>query len=407
MRDAPAAPSLSPLTSSAPGSWTILQQAATELGHRCQEGIPLQAIPADSWWIEDGQLHVPHPGSADRCAAPPDRHDLENALAIYLEHPVVRSCSTRQRLKALHLLARPLGINAHDLAQWRRVFVQRETLHLKKTLRLTYAAHLQADDAVSTDGQVRGIWQGESGAGIDRLLPEILRSYANPDDLIKRGRRSTLWLGSLFATPVIIKRYEPNPRPWRRPFEICRARRAWAGVNTLNRAELPVPDPLGWLEVLSGPEAGTSYFITRPLPTSETVRTWLRREWKKMSPNEHTRFRHLLREHFSALYSKGLVHLDAKLSNLRIAQNPEGGLGFIWTDLEDIRPQRILSRTFLRNLYQINGSLPREIPAEHRHRFLKGFRTLFPRAASPWVARYIRRVTLKRHRRELRRQCGA
>jgi hypothetical protein len=357
--------------------------------------------------MEEGQLHLPYPGSAVRCPAPPDRHDLESALAVYLEHPVVRSCSTRQRLKALHLLARPLGISTHDLAQWKRVFVQRETLELRKTLRLTYAAHLQADDAVSGDGQVRGIWREETGTGIDHLLPEILRSYENPDELIKRGRRSTLWLGSLFATPVIIKRYEPNPRLWRRPLEICRARRAWAGANTLDRAELPVPEPLGWLEVLSGPEAGTSYFITRPLPPSETVRVWLRREWKRMSATERTRFRHVLRAHFMSLYSSGLVHLDAKLSNLRIEEHQEGGLRFIWTDLEDIRPQRILSRTFLRNLYQINGSLPREIPAEHRHRFLKGFTPLFPWAASPGVACYIRRVTLKRHRRELRRQCGA
>ena len=386
--------------------YNLLIQAASALGKQCQEGVPLTSIKPNTWWVEHHNLHIPYPGAPFRYPSPPHREDVEQAFSEYRKHPWLQSCSTLQRFRLLHLFSRAFDLPKTDILQWRKILVDKEQRHFQKHLRQYYTHLINANPP--SDSGVRGNWIRNESLSLQDLVTEIHHSFLHPIEVLKKGKRATLWLGTLQGEDVVIKKYEPNPRAWRRSLERCRATRAWAGASVLLQTRLSVPEPLGWVEITLGPEAGTSFFITKPLPPSETVRVWLRREWKQMSPQQRCTFRHSLRKQFQDLYANGLVHLDSKLSNLRIKMDPDSPSNpFIWTDLEDIRPQRWKTRTFLRNLYQMNGSLPREISEEERVNFLKGFHHLFSFSTSPGVKRYIKRVTRKRHRRELRRQCGA
>jgi len=55
----------------------------------------------------------------------------------------------------------------------------------------------------------------------------------------------------------------------------------------------------------------------------------------------------------------------------------------------------------------VQQELKDSISRQERIQFVKGFRSHFSCAGSSWVIRYVERVTRKRLRRELRRQCGA
>lgn len=384
---------------------TLLSQAAVLLADRCRKGESVLPLQPEQWWVEQGQLCLPHSGVSTSCSAPPDRTQVEALLEAGTELFHQLPCSLRDQQRAYLVFTRTLTRDLPGLKLWKQIVPLQQSEQTQHRVRMRYQAILR-DGAEHTEEGYEGTCPGLPGHSLHSLWEEIEGSRARPDALLKQGARATLWRGHLQGQPVVIKRYEPNPRVWRRPLETCRGLRAWAGAQLLRELGICVPEPLGWIRIRIGPDREASVFLSSPLPDTETVRAWIRREWPRMASEDRVQFRHQFRQHLLRLYQAGLVHLDCKLSNIRIAER-KNAPRFIWTDLEDIRPRRMPFRTFLRNLYQLNGSLPRFVSREERNQFLKGFSDPFPFSTRPWVRRYAERVTRQRHRRELQRQCGA
>jgi hypothetical protein len=219
-------------------------------------------------------------------------------------------------------------------------------------------------------------------------------------------RRAEVIPGQVLGTRTVVKRFTPNPRSWRRKWEVSRARRAWCGACILQELGIPCTYPLGWLEVRKKGRLQESYFISRELPVSDNARVWLRRVLPGKSAAERIALRHRLRREIETLHRNGLAHRDLKLSNLMVRERPGQPETFYWIDLEDLRPEHPSLRTFLRNLYQLNGSLPRQVTRGERIAFARGFQHRFPSASRPLLHAVVEHKTRRRLRRELKRLRG-
>jgi hypothetical protein len=219
-------------------------------------------------------------------------------------------------------------------------------------------------------------------------------------------RRAEVLAGNVLGQAAVVKRFAPNPRRWRRKWEVSRARRAWCGACTLQEAGIPSTPPLGWIERRENGRLLESFFISLELPAHDNARVWMRRTLPSLSSTGRNRLRHRLRREVDHLHRYGLSHQDLKLSNLMVLEGTHRPERFFWIDLEDLRPDGPSPLTFLRNLYQLNGSLPRQVSREERKAFARGFRRRFPLAAHPWIHAYVEHETRKRLRRELKRLKG-
>jgi len=264
-------------------------------------------------------------------------------------------------------------------------------LEMDKQVKSTFIAHWPSHP--TTEAKV-----------LHEMLEDGLKAETSE---LSHSQRAIVVQTELLGEDVIVKRYAENPKKWKQRWETSRARRAWAGSQVLKKIDLPAIRGIGWLEHYENGHLKESFFISHQLPAMETLRAWLRREFPKMSPSQRVEFRHRLRNEILKLHQHGLSHIDLKLSNILIQGEELKDLIFYWIDLEDLRPARLSRRTFIRNLYQLNGSLPRQIPLEERKAFLAGFQALFPFASSPKLLRYVQKKTQRRHRDELKRLQGA
>lgn len=336
----------------------------------------------------------------------PDRETLETDLEMlwmaWQDHQPVRPGNA---LRFVCAFARELSRTAGDCRGWARVWLRRQTCFHQLDIRDRYLGWLEQPGR----GTDRFVTHWESHPVLEaELLHALLSEALHPEKhALSHSRRAVVIKSELLGQPVIIKRYAPNPNTWKQRWEVSRARRAWAAAKVLEDLDLPAIRGLGWLEHRENGRLKESYFISRQLPEMETLRSWLRREFPRMQPQERVQFRHRLRGEILALSRHGLAHVDLKLSNLLVQGPSPGDLRFYWIDLEDLRPDTHPRRTFVRNLYQLNGSLPRQIPLAERKAFVDGFRRRFPFAGSPRLLRYVQRKTRRRHRDELKRLQGA
>lgn len=254
-----------------------------------------------------------------------------------------------------------------------------------------------------TEGIV-GTWRGPGSLSASELHSRIQAEIERQGHSLSQAPRATVHQISLFGETLVVKCFEPNPRNWRKKFGPSRARRAWAGSLLLESCGIRCPPPRGFLEVVKDGSVETSYVIHQWIPDTETFLKWLKGRQRVLTAPERTRLRIFLRNEILALYRRGIYHLDCKLVNMMVRARPGGGLDLFWIDLEDIRVSRRISiRSYVRNLYQINGSLPRRWPEAERLAFLRGFRPYFSYADHPWIVSWVRRKTRKRLSREKQR----
>ena len=181
-------------------------------------------------------------------------------------------------------------------------------------------------------------------------------------------------------------------------FRVSRARRAWAAAKTLTDLGIPTPEPLGFLEIRSGPFVARSYFITAFMSDARSARKWIK-PWLSTKPPEfRERFRKEILNLLLDLYRNGIYHGDTKSANmlLRSPEEPDRR-AFFWIDLEcvkfGVQPTR---RQIVRNLVQLNGSLGSKVSEEDRMAFLHDMSQFYPWLARPGVAEKIRAWTRRR-----------
>lgn len=335
----------------------------------------------------------------------PDRAEVENDLLQLWCAWSSPALTTRHGLRFLLSFSRELERSHAGYRTWARIWIrERQDVH-QKQVREHYA--LQMSHRRKSNRGIAAAWSPHPQLAPEVLYDMLREVLQHSSPLSGHSKRAQIIRCELVGEPVIIKRYSANPVKWKRRWELSRARRAWAASQVLENWSIPSIRGLGWLEYYENGCLQESYFISRQLPPMETLRVWLRREYPRLTEPQRIRFRHRFRAEIMRIYQHGLAHVDLKLSNLLVNGTDPDALTFYWIDLEDLRPSRHSLRTFVRNLYQLNGSLPRTIPKQVRKDFLAGFRHLFPLATSPLLTRYVLRQTRKRHLRQLRRQRGA
>jgi hypothetical protein len=310
------------------------------------------------------------------------------------------------RLFFLSVLCRELSFENPTWTAWLRTWIRERNHAHKSRIRYRYEQHY-TQSSPDRELELNALWVPDP-----KLQPSVLHQAltAFPSATsrhLHNSRRAAVRSGELMGHDIVVKVFAPNPRPWRRRWEISRARRAWVGACILQELGIPCTLPMGWLERRENGRLLESYFISRPVPATENARTWLRRILPGLSPAERIELRHRLRREMQQLHHHGISHGDVKLSNLMVQERPYRTPVFHWMDLEDIRADGPSVFSFIRNLYQLNGSLPRDIRREERIAFANGFQSAFPIASRPWLHRYVERKTRKRLKRELRRVCGA
>ena len=336
----------------------------------------------------------------------PDRQALESDLEdMWIRWQSQHAVRPGNALRFLCAFSKEMSRTDADLTSWARVWLRGQTHLQQLDGQVCYQTFLEQPGRGTENFTAHWESHPHLEAGV---LHAILIENLHPDKYaLSQSRRAVVIKGELLGLPVIIKRYAANPHAWKQRWEVSRARRAWAAAKVLEELGLPAMRGLGWLEHHEKGRLKESFFISQQLPEMETLRTWLRREFPKMHPHARVQFRHRLRQEILKLPQYGLAHVDLKLSNLLVQGPSAEDLRFYWIDLEDLRPNTHPRRTFVRNLYQLNGSLPRQIPLEERKAFVAGFQRAFPFATSARLLRYVQRKTRRRHQDELKRLQGA
>jgi len=394
-----------PIPSPSRLSASFFREAGRSCAHYVQNGGRLRDIKLDEIQPLNFPLQLTPPPLGGRVDFP-KRSELEADLqALYQQWKEQPPHKTGYPLRFLVSFCLQMEKQSPGWMNWLRVWLQAQEFRFRESVNFHYQQYL-------THPHIRkksfaAYWEPHPDMDPEVLNAMLAERILQNVSALSLSRRAIVVESELLGQPVIIKRYAANPIKWKRRWEHSRARRAWTSAKIMQDIHMPAIHGLGWLEVYENGTLQESYFISRQLLEMETLRTWLRREFPHMNETEKCQFRHRLRAEILNLQQHGLMHIDLKLSNLLVKGKEVQDLVFYWIDLEDLRPGSFSLRNFIRNLYQLNGSLPREIPYSERKAFVAGFQHLYPFTQSPRLLRYIQRKTRKRHRDELRRLQGA
>lgn len=381
------------------------KEAGRACAHYLRNGGRLREIRMEDSLLLQHPLQLTPPPQGGKTTWPVRKELEEDLRRLWDQWHRERGTPLSLTLRFLYALCREMEKFAPGWLPWARCWLrdnQREYIH---SMQAAYRDRLS--DPCKKDADIIAHWEPcptLDPKGLKILIEEQMRERTQSLSL---SLRAVVLQADFMGEQVIIKRYAPNPKLWKRRWEHSRARRAWAASEALREAGLPAIQGLGWLECYERGKLQESYFISRQLTEMETLRVWLRREYPRLSEKERARFRHRLRSEILNLKNHGLVHVDLKLSNILVKGNALEDLVFYWIDLEDLRVAPLSRRVFVRNLYQLNGSLPRFIPKAERMKFASGFRGLFFFADSPRLMNYVQRKTRKRHLDQLKRIQGA
>jgi len=378
-----------------------------EAGEACARYVREGGHLADLQWehsrIRSNRIEL-HPAPIGPRAVYPARTSLEQGLHTLLGGWRTLSASTRDKLTFLIAFTRSLAQENPDSTTWLRLWLRQLRAEHRQQVLARYQVHFH-QSRPDRELSLNGLWVPDPTLDPAELLEALENMHASRP--LHHSRRASVQEGHLLGKQVVVKRFAPNPSSWRRRWEVSRARRAWSSSCLLQELGVRCASPLGWLECREQGRLGASYFISRQLPTRQHARSWLRRNLPHWDESERNHMRHLLRAEIQLLHAHGVSHADLKLSNLMVRERPHAPPVFYWIDLEDLRVDGPSFRTFIRNLYQLNGSLPREVRREERLAFVRGFQPQFPSAGKPWLHWYVERETRIRLKRELRRVCGA
>lgn len=382
----------------------FLREAARACARHVREGGRLGEIRPELSRVRNGRLEL-HPLPAGGRGLFPDRRRLEADLLRLQEDWRGAVPDDRARLVFLMDFSRRLAEENPVWPHWARGWVSERQREVRQRIRYRYQAlfHECRPPPGQTFNGTCALDPALPLEGLHALLDQAMREGR---EYLSHSRRADVATASLMGREVVIKRFTANPRLWRRRWEVSRARRAWVGSRVLRETGLNGAPPVAWLERRENGRLVESFFVCGLLPARENARAWLRRVLPGLTREERILLRHRLRGEIIHLQQHALCHIDLKLPNLLVEPGENGRPVFYWIDLEDIRSGRASFRTIIRNFYQLNGSLPRQVTRKERLAFARGFRKFHPLATHPLVLRYVERKTRKRMRSELRRATG-
>jgi hypothetical protein len=379
----------------------FLREAARACARYVQGGGNLCTINPETSCLRGGRLILqPLPAGA---ATLPSRASVEAGLAGLNALGIPPDLRDPDRLRFFLNFCDVLAKEDPLWLSWSRLWLKEQEQAVMRQSRAFFRNALRFDLSSPPQIGVWGAWLGHVETDAGGLLHAIRHLSGADKTLLKAGPRATVWSASLLGEDAVIKYFEPNPRAWRRRLDFSRARYAWAGTRLMRTFDQNVPDLLGFLECFEDGVSKEGYIIHRRIADAEPFGMWLMRKNRTMGDVERKNLRHRLREEFLRLYRRGIYHKDTKTHNLLVRELPGGALKFWWIDLEDIRTANgVAFWKVIRNLYQLNSSLPNRIPVRERLAFARGLRTRYPLATHPLVLRHIEHKSRRRLRREVK-----
>ncbi|NIO06265.1 MAG: hypothetical protein GTN74_17165 [Proteobacteria bacterium] len=238
-------------------------------------------------------------------------------------------------------------------------------------------------------------------------LVAILRAHretvrSNREKLLKYSRKTIVsMIDSLPANGrrVCIKEYryqsilERVKNAFRRP----KGKAAWVAGNVLFRRGFCPAKPLAYVERCKLGFPREAFYLTEALPDDLEMDRYLIQRFGERPGTDLRRFLKRFAEWMGTLHQGGIYHRDLKTCNILVSERPDGW-GFSLVDLEDVvQGKKIGSKKILRNLIQINCSIPKSFSYGHRTRFLKEYLRVNPIAMEERVL--IKRVLDESRRR--------
>jgi tRNA A-37 threonylcarbamoyl transferase component Bud32 len=144
------------------------------------------------------------------------------------------------------------------------------------------------------------------------------------------------------------------------------ARRSWKGLLTLLFNGVPVADPVAYVLLADG----KSVLVTKALDHPD-LDVFLWREYEQMTPARRHDVARALGLFIGNLHSRDIYHADLKACNIKVETD---SLKFYLLDTDRVEQRWALSRgKKLRNLMQINTSIPRMVSRSVRMAFLEAY----------------------------------
>jgi len=175
-------------------------------------------------------------------------------------------------------------------------------------------------------------------------------------------------------------------KDWLRPSP---ARRSWVASQALTVREIPTPRAValveprrGLLRALVSPRDNSHYLITEDAGEAEPMNRYVRRRFSGAAGRrafaDKVAFLHCVADFLHALHAHGAYHHDLKSSNVLVRERAAPAGGVSWeialVDLAAVTFHRRLSDSKrIKNLAQLNASLPKAISWADRIRFLRDY----------------------------------
>ncbi len=228
--------------------------------------------------------------------------------------------------------------------------------------------------------------RGRSGAwsvarrreiSLEEALEAVRRSEREADlPVLKDGNGTRVTAGlSAGGVPAVVKRYRPGG-PGARLVSLAgrsRGRRAWVGGNGLAARGFDVPRPLALVERRLGWIRLASWVVMEDLRRLDPLdRLSARRLEAGETPLER-REAEALGALLGRLHRCGVYHADCKACNVLVERGAEGPRFFLLDHDRVVFGREVERRRRVKNLVQLNTSLPRKVSASSRGRFLRAY----------------------------------
>ncbi|MBW2056321.1 MAG: hypothetical protein JRJ26_02380 [Deltaproteobacteria bacterium] len=199
-----------------------------------------------------------------------------------------------------------------------------------------------------------------------------------PEDLLKHSAKTIVSLADRVGARglrVCVKqyRYERPWDRWRNSIRRPKGKASWVAGNTLFRLGFSPLKPLAYAERRRLGLLQEAFFITESCVGDTELDRYLVQRFEEKPRSHLRRFIEEFAGWLGSLHGAGIYHRDLKTCNILVRERPDGW-SFSLLDLEDVtQGTAVGSEEVLRNLVQINCSIPGFLSYTDRVRFFKAY----------------------------------
>jgi len=179
---------------------------------------------------------------------------------------------------------------------------------------------------------------------------------------------------------LYVKEYRHGTmRDWTRGvFRRPKAKKAWVAGNLLFNRDMSPQKPVACVESRRFGFVQKAFLVTESWGEDMELDRYLVGRFEKHPGEESRRFIKALGSWVGSLHREGVYHRDLKTCNILVREK-DNGWSFSLIDLEDVSHRaRIGKKAILRNLVQINCSVPKSFTYSDRLRFLEAYLRAHP-----------------------------